>query len=299
MEQSRKNTNTTRVASDHPHCVSSHKRKRRRRRNPNPLVLILTALLIAVSFWKMTSELVDKIQSRKLVAQMADQALVELTQPTETQPAETQSTTPHQPEEPASAEPMEFAPISVDFNELLHHYPDLVAWLYCPTTSLNYPVMQTDNNQFYVDHRPDGKESAGGSLFLDCTNAGDFSDANTVIYGHDMKDGTMFGYLHNYDNREYYKKHSDIYLLTPEWNYRLEILAAAVVPDDSWLYAKRMDARQRKDWAMDVYLLSMIGTQDTADLEAEHYVTLSTCSYEYENARFVLVASLKKLAPDQ
>lgn len=50
---------------------------------------------------------------------------------------------------------------------------------------------------------------------------------------------------------------------------------------------------QRKDWAMDVYLLSMIGTQDTADLEAEHYVTLSTCSYEYENARFVLVASLK------
>lgn len=130
-----------RVASDHPHRVSSHKRKRRRRRNPNSLALILTALLIAVSFWKMTSELVDKIQSRKLMEQMADQALVEITQLTETQ-----STMSHQPEEPTSTEPMEFAPLSVDFNELLHYYPDLVAWLYCPTTSLNYPVMQTDNN---------------------------------------------------------------------------------------------------------------------------------------------------------
>lgn len=279
-----------RAASDRPHCASARGRKRRRRRKPNPLALILTALLIAVSFWKMTSELVDKLQSRKLMTQMADQALVEVTQPTETQP-----TISNQPEEPASAEPMEFAPITVDFSELWRSYPDLVAWLYCPTNSLNYPVMQTDNNQFYVDHRPDGKESAGGALFVDCTNAWDFSDANTVIYGHDMKDGTMFGYLHNYDNRDYYEKHSDIYLLTPGRNYRIEILATAVVPDDSWLYWKQMDAQQRKEWAMDVYQLSVIGTQNTADLDAEHYVTLSTCSYEYENARFVVVGSLKKI----
>ena len=284
------NKNTMRAASDRPHRASAHPRKRPRRRRHNPLALLLTALLIAVSFWKMTSELVDKIQSRKLMTQMADQALVEVTQPTETQPI-----MPSRPEQTTPTEPMEFAPIAVDFSELWHSYPDLVAWLYCPTNSLNYPVMQTDNNLFYVDHRPDGKKSAGGALFVDCTNAWDFSDANTVIYGHDMKDGSMFGYLHNYDSRDYYEKHSDIYLLTPGRNYRIEILATAVVPDDSWLYWKQMDAQQRKEWAMDVYQLSVIGTQNTADLEAEHYVTLSTCSYEYENARFVVVGSLKKI----
>lgn len=273
-----------RAAADRPHSVSDRQRNCRRRRKRNPLPLILTVLVIVISFWKMTSELMDKYQSRKLMKQMAEQAVEEVTQPEETQQSET-----------ASSEPMEFAPISVDFNELWHYYPDLVAWLYCPTNSLNYPVVQTDNNQFYMDHLPNGKESAGGSLFVDCTNTWDFSDANTVIYGHDMKDGTMFGYLHNYDSRDYYEKHRDIYLLTPGQNYRLEILSAAVVPDDSWLYAKHMDKEQRKQWAMDVYRLSVIGTQNTANLEAEHYVTLSTCSYEYDNARFVVVASLKKI----
>lgn len=247
-------------------------------------MLILTALVVAVSFYMMTSELVDKFESRRLMSQMAEQARVETTQPVQTQLEET-----------ASAEAMEFAPITIDFAELWRYYPDLVAWLYCPTTNLNYPVMQTDNNQFYVDHRPDGKESAGGALFVDCTNAWDFSDANTVIYGHDMKDGSMFGYLHNYDNHDYYERHGEIYLLTPGRNYRMEILAAAVVPDDSWLYRKQMDDQQRKDWALDVYQLSVIGTQNTADLEAEHYVTLSTCSYEYENARFVVVGALKRI----
>lgn len=278
-----------RAADDRPHRASNRRKKHRGRRKRNPLPLILTVLVIIVSFWKLTSELADKYASRKLMAQMAEQAVAEATQPEETHPEETHSA------ETRPTEPMEFAPISVDFNELWLYYPDLVAWLYCPTNSLNYPVVQTDNNQFYMTHLPNGRESAGGSLFIDCINEGDFSDANTVIYGHDMKDGTMFGYLHNYDSREYYEKHGDIYLLTPGQNYRLEILSAAVVPDDSWLYAKRMDEQWRKNWAKEVYRLSMIGTQNTANLEAEHYVTLSTCSYEYDNARFVVVASLKEI----
>lgn len=272
-----------RAADDRPHRASAHRRKRRRRRR-NPIPLILTALLIVVSFWKLTSELVDKYQSRKIMEEMAEQALEEVAQPEATQP-----------EESEIVEPMEFAPISVDFSELWLYYPDLVAWLYCPTTNLNYPVVQTDNNQFYVNHLPNGKESAGGALFVDCTNAWDFSDANTIIYGHDMKDGTMFGYLHNYDSREYYEQHGEIYLLTPTQNYRLEILSTAVVPDDSWLYAKQMDDAQRRKWASEVYGISIIGTQSTANLEAERYLTLSTCSYEYENARFVVVGSLKKI----
>lgn len=283
MEQTGKNSNTMRAAADRPHRASTQRRKRRRRRR-NPIPLVLTALLIVFSFWKLTSELVDKYQSRKLMEEMAEQALEEVTQPEETQP-----------EESVPTEPMERAPISVDFSELWLYYPDLVAWLYCPTTNLNYPVVQTDNNQFYVNHLPNGKESAGGSLFVDCTNAWDFSDANTIIYGHDMKDGTMFGYLHNYDSREYYERHGDIYLLTPTQNYRLEILSTAVVPDDSWLYAKQMDDTQRRKWASEVYGISIIGTQNTANLEAERYLTLSTCSYEYENARFVVVGSLKEI----
>lgn len=259
---------------------SSPRRRRRRRRRPNPLPLVLTAALTLFALWKLGGELADKFQSRSLMEQMRTQAV---------------ETAPTLPGETAPSEPVEVAPISVDFGELWLYYPDLVAWLYCPGTSLNYPVVQTDNNQFYVNHLPDGRESAGGSLFVDCTNSYGFTDGNTVIYGHDMKDGTMFGYLHNFDSQEYYQNHSDLYLLTPGQNYRVEILSAAVVPDNSWVYEMKLEGEPLRKWAAQAYGLSTVGTQATADLEAERYLTLSTCSYEYENARFVVIGSLKEI----
>ena len=257
---------------------SNGKRSAKRRRRPNPLLLLLTAAVTLFALWKLGGEVLDKTQSRALVEEMRAQAVqTPTTEPTEIAPD------------------MEFAPITVDFEQMWQSYPDLVAWLYCPGTSLNYPVVQTDNNQFYVSHLPNGQESASGALFVDCTNSYGFADANTLIYGHDMKDGSMFGNLHNYSMPDYYSRHKDIYLLTPGQNYRMEILTAAVVSDDSWVYEMKMDEARRKTWALDAHRLSLVGTQATADLEAEHYLTLSTCSYEYENARFVLIGSLKEI----
>lgn len=256
-------------------------RRRRRKKRRNPLPLILTAAVTLFALWKLTTELTDKIQSKQYLDSLAQQVVEENTQPSDPEDQET--------------EPVEVAPIQVDFEELWLYYPDVTAWLYCPGTNINYPVVQTDNNQYYMHRLPSGEESAGGSLFVDCTNAWDFSDANTVIYGHDMQDGTMFGYLHNFDSQSYYENHPVFYLLTPVANYRMDIVCTAVVPSDSWIYRMQMDEEHRKAWLGDVKGVSLIRPTQPINMEAEHFLTLSTCSYEYENARFVVIGSLKRI----
>jgi len=233
------------------------------------LILIAIVMSLPVSFWG--------------CAQEAPSGSIS-TQPTEDPSLETQP-----------SEPIEFAPITVDFSELWRSYPDVSGWLYCPGTNINYPVVQTDNNQYYMHRLPDGRESAGGSLFVDCTNAWDFSDANSVIYGHDMKDGTMFGYLHNFDSQSYYEDHPVFYLLTPGRNYRMDIFCTAVVTSDSWIYEMQMDAASLQTWINKAEDASLIEPLNPVNREAEQFLTLSTCSYEYENARFVVIGALKKI----
>ena len=259
-------------------------RRRRRKKRANPLLLILTVAVTLFALWKLTSELWDKYQSRKQLDSMAAEAVQEITQPTEI-PEET----------PQPTQPVEFAPITVDFSSLWRTSPDVSAWLHCPGTSINYPVVQTDNNQYYMHRLPNGEESAGGSLFVDCTNAWDFSDANSVIYGHDMKDGSMFGYLHNFDSQSYYEDHPVFYLLTPGRNYRMDIICTAVVPSDSWIYQMQMEENQLQSWLNKVEDASIIQPMEPIDREAGQYLTLSTCSYEYENARFIVIGSLKQV----
>ena len=259
-------------------------RRRRRKKKPNPIPLILTIFVTAFALWKLTGEIADKIQSRQYHESLSEQAIQEQTRPTD----------PAVPDNPPP-EPIEFAPIQVDFSELWRTSPDVSAWLYCPGTSINYPVVQTDNNQYYMHRLPNGEESAGGSLFVDCTNAWDFSDANSVIYGHDMKDGTMFGYLHNFDSQSYYENHPVFYLLTPGRNYRMDIICTAVVPSDSWIYAMQMEEAQLQSWLNKVEDASLIDPISPVNRDAGQYLTLSTCSYEYEDARFVVIGSLKKI----
>lgn len=256
-------------------------RRKSRKKRRSPLPLILTAVVTLFAFWKLTTELIDQYQSRKHLDELKAQVVRENAQ--------------HSEEGALPTQPVEFAPIQVDFLELMRYYPDVVGWLYCPGTSINYPVVQTDNNQYYMHRLPNGNESAGGSLFVDCTNTWGFSDTNTIIYGHDMKDGSMFGYLHNYDSQSYYENHPVLYLLTPGCNYRMDIVCTAVIPSDSWLYEKQMEGEQLRSWIDEATRISLIRPAAQMDLESAHFLTLSTCSYEYENARFVVIGSLNQI----
>ncbi len=183
------------------------------------------------------------------------------------------------------------APVSVDFDMLEESYDDIIGWIYCEGTRINYPVVQCDDNSYYVRRMPDGTYNTAGSIFMDFRCASDFGDNNTIIYGHNMKNGTMFATLKKYSSQSFYEEHPVIWILTPEENYMVELVAGYVTSSGSDSFDLFPDEN-----AMREYLDYSVGKstfKSAVELDSvEKVVTFATCSYEYDTARYVLVGSL-------
>jgi sortase B len=132
--------------------------------------------------------------------------------------------------------------ITVDFDAMKAVNEDIVAWIYDPGTTINYPIVQAEDNDYYLHRMLNGAYNANGTLFMDYTNAPDFTSQNTLIYGHNMKSGYMFGALINYKKQAFYDEHPFMYLLTPAQDYKLELICGAVVEDDHALYQGELSA---------------------------------------------------------
>ena len=189
----------------------------------------------------------------------------------------------------------ETAPITVDFESLTAQYPDVVAWIYCPDTIIDYPIMQAKNNEKYLRTLPNGTWNIAGTLFMDYRNAKDFSDSNSIIYGHDMKNDSMFGTLPDYSSQKYYEANPHWYLLTPTADYKIELIAGYVTHSTSEAYSIPGTQEEKEKLIQTAFSKSDF-TADVEIAENENLITLSTCSYEYNNARYVLVGVLKELA---
>ena len=186
-------------------------------------------------------------------------------------------------------------PIEVDFEELRSISPNVAGWLYCPDTPINYPVMQGQNNHYYLKHLMNGQSNSAGSLFMDYRNSADLSDWNSIIYGHNMKNGTMFGCLAQYKDQAYFEEHSRMFLLTPEQNYVIELMAGFVTRADAELYsAFRADAAKRERFIQN-WLEESSFVSGVSPLPEDRLITLSTCSYDFTNARYVLIGVLKPI----
>jgi len=94
-------------------------------------------------------------------------------------------------------------PFVLKFDELQKKNKDIIAWIYCENTPINYPVLRCEDNSYYLNHLPDGQYNKNGSLFVDYRCSSNFSDFNTIIYGHNMKTEKMFGSLTNYKRQSY------------------------------------------------------------------------------------------------
>lgn len=197
-------------------------------------------------------------------------------------------------EEPDSF-PLETAPISVDFSILQAENPDIIAWLYCADTPINDPVLYSGDNTYYLKRLPNGKRNSAGSLFLDYQNATDFTDWNSIIYGHNMKSDARFGTIDEYRNQEYYDMHPVMYLLTPEQAYKVQLIAGYTTPSDSDAYSiAKATPKERADYIEQVKEKSTF-TADVNILPSDRLLTLSTCARDYANARYVLVGVLREI----
>lgn len=186
-------------------------------------------------------------------------------------------------------------PIQVDFEALCAQNQDVVAWIYCPDTPINYPIVQASDNDTYLHRLLNGSYNTAGTLFMDYRNEADLSDWNTIIYGHNMKNDSMFGTLTDYKHQKYYDAHPVMYLLTPEENYKISILAGFVTPANGDVY-NAFNPEEDEKAALIADWIKNSSFHGDSQLESEYrIITLSTCSYEFNNARYVVVGLLEVL----
>ena len=181
----------------------------------------------------------------------------------------------------------------VDFEALREINPDVVAWIYIEGTNINYPVVQGEDNQYYLKRLFDGTYNGAGTIFLDYRNEKDLSDRNSVLYGHHMQNGGMFKQITEYKNQEFYDLHPVCLIMTPEGNYKIEFFAGYVIDMNSDAWKLEFESDEEFDlWLEDAVSRSTF-TGNIQPTAQDRVVTFSTCTYEYNDARYVLVGVLK------
>jgi len=272
-----------------------HPRRKRRKRSSGVLTVVLLVVfagMIAVGGWKLLESRQEYAVGEETYADLV-QAAVKQTQ--EQQNAQ-QSVTEfeiqveHAPSEktPEQSETVpEETSFAVDFELLARINNQVVGWI-SDGAGINYPVVQGSDNDYYLNHLFDGTINKNGSIFVDYRNTPEFADRNTFIYGHNMLNGTMFAGLSQYSTAGYYEQHPELILNTPEGTYSLQVFSGYVTPGNSDIYQLEFrDDTEFERYLEKIRLMSDFVT-DVSVTAQDRIVTLSTCTYEYEEARYVV-----------
>ncbi len=198
-------------------------------------------------------------------------------------------------EKTAKVNPKQFTGV-VDWKALKKVNPDVQGWLYQKGTVINYPVVQGTDNDTYLHTRFDKQWSGGGTLFVDYRMEKDFKGFNSIIYGHHMKDGSMFRSIRGYTKEEgYYDKHKTLELATPHGNYHLVVFSAFITKaTDENTYKMTYDEAEKQAYIDRAWEQSELPiTRDSVDVtKSDRLVTLSTCAYDYEEARYIVMCKM-------
>lgn len=181
-------------------------------------------------------------------------------------------------------------PIEVDFDKLKSVNEDVVGWIYVDALpDISYPIVKGKDNQTYLHQTYEKNYNFAGTIFVDYENSGDFSDCNTLVYGHNMKNGSMFGHLKKFrEDDRLYKQDKYFWILTPERNYRYEIISAYTTGVNSDTYALfKGPGEEFEKYLETIKGYSEIQTDDTDLTIKDKIVTLSTCTGN-ESTRFVV-----------
>ncbi len=193
---------------------------------------------------------------------------------------------------PAPIRLIELPPLLIDFQALRRINADAAAWLYCPDNVIDYPVMRANDYSYYLNHLPDGTKNANGSLFLDYNCPSDFSGRLSIIYGHAMKSGKMFGSLGDYKKQSYYDQYPYLYLYTPQGNYRVDLVYGTVIGAGEWrdrafMFEVNLDSLLQYASAHTTFKSPVLYSG------SDRFIALSTCSYEFDEARYVVIGVLR------
>ena len=205
------------------------------------------------------------------------------------------------PETPPADEP-ELPDNPVDFAALQAEFPEAVAWIRIPDTPIDYVVMRSGENtkeDFYLDHNEQGESSRYGSIYMQKYNAADFSDPNTILYGHNMRNYHMFGEVHRFKKADFFDAHEYLYVYTPGHVLKYRIVSVFKYGTRHLLWAYDFTTDEGRQAFIDKVLdpdASIQQVREGISLSPDDkLVTLSTCLNSREGeGRLLLGAALEE-----
>ena len=184
-----------------------------------------------------------------------------------------------------------------EYQTLYNKNKKMVGWIKIADTEIDYPVMQTVNNEYYMDHNFNQEYERNGSLFLDKDCDIVHRNTNLIIYGHHMKSGKMFGGLNKYSSQEYCKEHPNIQFDTIYERGTYEVMyvfRSRIYNEDEvvFKYYQFLDAASAQEFNSNMQEMAALSLYDTGVTASygDQLLTLSTCDYSEEDGRFVVVA---------
>lgn len=203
-----------------------------------------------------------------------------------------------EPEDEPVTEPEKPAvEIPIDFETLWEQNPDVYAWIQVPGTDVDYPILQSEeDNGYYLTHTINGVEAIEGSIYTENYNNKDFDDPHTVIYGHNMKNGSMFRSLHNYEDKSFFDENKEILIYLPDAILEYRIFAAYVYDNRHLLLNYDFDNPEVfQQYLDDVFAIRDISSHIDTSVEVgkdDRILTLSTCNAGISSQRYLVQAVL-------
>lgn len=181
---------------------------------------------------------------------------------------------------------------TVDFDRLQKMNPDVAGWIRMDKLGISYPIVQGKDNEYYLSHTFSGKENKCGSIFIETGNQKDFSDFNTFVYGHNMKDQSMFAKLNQFQDEGTFRENPEFYIYTVEGVRRYKIYSCyvATLGGESFLYQSEDEINYAR-WQEMVREKSLYDTGVVPDME-QKTVTLMTCTPAGDKYRFLVHGAL-------
>jgi len=274
------------------------KKKKKSKGGKGWLILILICLAVmAFSIYQLLSIFLEYKAGTDEYDELKQYVVSEIPEDgesvTEVPETESEDIDPEETEpEEAEPKPEEERLQRISFSELKKINSDIVGWLEIPGTNISYPVMHGDDNAYYLNHTFKGKVNSAGSIFMEVLNTADFSDYHTLVYGHNMKNGSMFGTLSYYKSPSYLVAHPYIYVDTEYGQQKYQIFSCyettatsdsytiGFAPDEVYQnYLNTIKGRSQYDTGVEVSMEDKI-------------ISLSTCTKSGEDMRYLVHAKL-------
>lgn len=262
--------------------TSSNKKKSKRGGGAVSTIIIIAAIAVMIfALYKLVPILLDYKQADDTYKNLQNEVVTEA----DDNDTGSEDTTEDLPD---------WAKVTIDFESLKEINPDVIGWIRFDDPEalpIDYPILYSGDNDTYLRHDLYGENHTAGSIFMEALNTPDFSDYHTIIYGHNMKNGSMFGSLKQYKRDEtLYDSNPFFTLYTEQTTYRYQIFAYSDVSEDSEIYTIGYSPDEAYQNLINLMISNSIRNTGIVPTPEDHIITLSTCSSSGDNIRFVVHA---------